>query len=572
MKFIEFKKNLCDDCYKCLRTCPTKAIVINGNKKNIDDNLCIKCGICQGVCPQGALIIQNDLIKIKTAINNGKKVVATVAPSYIAGFSKEIIEKFTPALKMLGFYKVEETAIGADYVADAYKDVIIKGDKNNILTSCCPSANYYIEKYYPDLIKEMIPVLSPMIVHGKILKEKYGRNIFTVFIGPCLAKKAEAEEFSGYIDAVLTFNELDEWFKKEKIDFDILDKSELDCYANKRGSAFPLGGSLYDEDLKGRINQKYRYIRVDGIDDCKDILSTLNNDNLHNYCIEINICKGSCLNGPDYPKDNKTYYEREAQLNSYIKNYDKKSPLKYKSLDITRSFNRDLVKLKQPNENEIKELLLKIGKYDITDQLNCGACGYDSCIEKIIYSFNGMSDPKFCLPYLRDKAEKIQSTIFEHTPNLITILNEDLEIIDINPMFNKQFSKKGQGASINIKGFPIDAFIDKRHFVKVLETKENLIKEKIYLGDYDKSFYLNIIYLGESKALLTILTDITLEEKSMDELKHVKQETLLTCQEVINKQMRVAQEIASLLGETTAETKVSLNHLKDIVLGDKGGI
>lgn len=266
MRFLEFDKSKCDDCFKCLRACPTNAISFVGDKRDIIDELCIKCGLCQSHCTPGALKIHNDVPLVKKQIKQGRKVIASIAPSYVGVFNLSHPHQMVTALKKLGFYKVEETAFGAEIISRLYEEEISKSKNKNIITSCCPSSNYLIERYYPELISDIIPVVSPMIAHGKIIKEIEEDNPYVVFIGPCLAKKAEAEDVSGSIDSVITFSELDEWLKKENINFHALSPQNFDRISSSRGQAYPLGGSLFKSDLKTRFNDEFRYMKVEGID------------------------------------------------------------------------------------------------------------------------------------------------------------------------------------------------------------------------------------------------------------------------------------------------------------------
>jgi iron only hydrogenase large subunit-like protein len=318
VKFIEFDHHKCDECYKCLRVCPTKAIKFTDHSRDIINSLCIKCGICQASCPQSALTIQNDRHKIKKQIHLGSKIAVSLAPSFAAAFEDQDPKRIITALRTLGVTWVEETGVAAELVSRNYEAMLETMGTENVLTTCCPSANYLVQHYYPELLDAMLPVVSPMIAHGKLLKEKYGAACYTVFIGPCLAKKAEAEEMP-YIDAVLTFNELAEWLEDEGIPYRQLPPGIFDEKATIRGMAYPMGGSLFKNDRQTPIHSGYRMIRADGIDRCKDLLETLKIGGIKNYCIEMNICSGSCINGPDMPYDGLKFFQRKDRMLDYLK-------------------------------------------------------------------------------------------------------------------------------------------------------------------------------------------------------------------------------------------------------------
>jgi len=573
MKFISFDIDKCDDCYKCLRSCPTKAIIIKEKQHDINDDLCIKCGMCQEICPQKALTIKSELTKVKAAIQNGRSVVASVAPSFVGAFDIENPLSTITGLHQLGFSHVEETGIGGELISNAFNEELQVSSANNLITSCCPSANYLIEQYYPSLTSYIMPFVSPMVAHGKILRQRYGTDAYVVFIGPCMAKKAEAEEFqhSTTIDAVLTFEELDEWFQSASIDLNALAPSDFCVQSTKRGGLYPTGSSLLDIDLKTRFESKFKITKVNGIDNCIELLDAMEKGLLNNYCVEMCICHNSCLSGPGMPKNIENSIERKIRLHDYVDHlpYESTRAVQIKKpIQLQKRYLPKTIIRNSPTEAELWAILNEIGKTEESDLLNCSACGYKTCYDKAEAVFNKMSDVHMCLPYLRDKAESLSTTIFNHSPNLIVIVDRDLQIKEANPVFKKNFIRK----EADIRNLPVTLFMDADKFDVVFETKENCLRRKAYYDDINKSFYESLIYLEDEDVILCILIDITAVESKQQELMRVKEQTLTSCQEVINKQMRVAQEIASLLGETTAETKVNLNRLKDLVIGEEDKI
>lgn len=572
MKFITFDPEKCDECFKCLRACPTKAIAFTNKNHHIIDDLCIKCGICQMHCPQGALTIQLDIHSVQTAIKSGKKVIASVAPSYAGAFDIGSPERLYTALKKIGFYAAEETARGAELVSLQYEKVISKGKMSNIITSCCPSSNYLIEHYYPNALESVIATVSPMLAHGFDIKERYGEDSYVVFIGPCLAKKAEAVEVPGSIDAVITFRELEHWIEEQGIQLSTLEPTPFNTPVTKRGRAYPLGGSLWKSDLKTRINPNYEYIHVDGIDDCRSFLEAVASNEITGYCAELNICNGSCINGPNLPTNTPNPFKRKQLVKQHAmevkKNEFTEVPCHLKDDDLTRTFESKASKHPPVNDFAVAEVLMKMGKYSEQDQLNCNACGYSTCYEKAVAVTKGYSDINMCMDTLRKKAEGLQSIIFEASPNAICILDSELRIQAVNPSFHNLFNS----SRIKLNYWPIAALIEDPIFEELIHQEEMHLSKKIYLESVDKSFYSNLVKINEGKTIVGIFTDITQEENNRQELERVKSETITTCQEVIDHQMRIAQEIASLLGETTAETKIGLNKLKKLVLSDGGDL
>lgn len=570
MNFIDFLPDKCDECFKCLRVCPTKAIAFAPNNRHIVDDLCIKCGLCLIKCKQEALTIHQDIQRVKFAIKSGKRVIASIAPSFAGLFIMNDPGQMANVLKILGFYAFEETAVGAEIVSKHYENIISASTKKNIITSCCPSSNYLIEHYYKNAIDSVIPVVSPMIAHGRDIKQRYG-DVYTVFIGPCVAKKAEANEIKDAIDAVITFRELENWINEEEIVLSELESIEFTLPTTKRGKAYPLGGSLWKNDMETRISSKYKYIHIDGIDSCIQFLDAIEKNEIEGYCAELNICSGSCVNGPEIPLEAPGLFKRISILSKYVDKSDtktSKSEVCSNKISVLtdRVFTDKSFNMVNPDESEVANVLMNMGKYTELDQINCGACGYNSCYEKAVAVTKGYSDIEICLERLKQKAVSTQSIIFDNSPNCICILDEDQRIKEVNYSFNERFNKD----KTKLDGWPISSVIGDDLFEEIKQSERTRISKKHYIKSVDKTFYFNIMKIEDLKLYVGIFTDITEVENSREELMRVKERTLETCQKVIDNQMRVAQEIASLLGETTAETKIGLNKLKKIVLNNGG--
>jgi iron only hydrogenase large subunit-like protein len=568
MELINFSKANCRSCYKCLRSCPVKAIRIKNDQAKIVEERCVACGQCLVVCPQNARQIKSDAYKIKNAILTGKTNIAIVAPSFAGAFSLEAPGQLVSALKKLGFQRVEEVALGAQVVTDLYMDYIKNGDRKSYITTSCPSINYLIETYYPSLIEFLIPVDSPMLAHGKILKNTYD-NCFVTFIGPCTAKKFESVESDNYgiIDAVLTFDELSKLLEEKQINLKELDPLPFDENGTLTGRLFPVPGKLSSE-FEGKKINSYENITVDGMDRCLQLFKAMESGSIDNVIIEALACRGGCINGPAMPKDEVDFFTRQRSIKKYIKENSTKDvfllPESLKQICFSKTFKDRSLKKSIIDEENITQILRKLGKYTHSDELNCGVCGYNTCREKAQAVLEGMAEVNMCIHYIRNKAESITNVVFETSPNAIFTLDEDLLVKDFNPASEKMFNIKFE----EIKDKPICMIMEDSSFYKVKETKQNMIGNRVFLNNHEMVVLENIIYLENHGVFLVIINDITMQEKSKGELAIVKEKTLDAAQAVIEKQMRVAQEIASLLGETTAETKVILTKLKAIALGD----
>ncbi|MDV3428901.1 MAG: 4Fe-4S binding protein [Bacillota bacterium] len=571
MSSMNFSKANCKNCYKCVNSCSVKAIKMFENQAEIVDDRCISCGHCLVVCPQNARSIISYNENVKNAILSGRNVVASIAPSFAGFFQHCPPENLVAALKKLGFSRVEETSIGAGIVSKYYSEYINDNKFENLITTSCPSANLLVEKYFPSLVKYLAPVVSPMAAHAKIVKKELGEDTYFVFIGPCISKLTEAaREDAKEVDAVLTFEELVEWIYEEKIDVFNIKPAAFDRVSSSKSSGYPImGGVLNTININER---KLKMIEVDGTDECIEIFKSIEKNDISGVCIEANVCKGGCIGGPYAAKDKTGFYNRMLKVKEYV-DYKEKTvnPEEIKipeGINFKRNFEDKGIKIKIASDVEIKEILEKMGKFEKSDELNCGGCGYNSCREHAQAVYEGMSEAELCLPNLRSKAESFSNVIFENTPNLLFILDKDLYIKELNPTALEVLKLRED----QVKGNLINKIFDDDYFMKVKDIKKDLIRHKLYIKKYGITVLLSIVYVPKQDIFIVIMINITKDEKNREELLKVRENTVNAATEVIENQMRVAQEIASLLGETTAETKLILTKLKKIALEDSGDI
>lgn len=570
MWFMGFSKANCKNCYACIRVCPVHAIKVKSGQVHIIKERCIACGNCFKACPQNAKLIKSEIDMVKHYIKGRKKVVASIAPSFASIFGVNS-NKIPKALKILGFDYVEETASISDLIINEYNKYANMDDDKTYITSFCPPVNDLIQKYFSKISKNIIPVASPAIVHARVLKERYGSDIKVVFIGPCLAKKSDSHDEKS-IDIVLTFEELENWLNDEDIKLDNLKEEPFD-YVSKEKRLLPIigGPTKYIED---KIPMK-NIIQADGIDDCIVLIKEIMDGKFKNSLIDMNSCRHSCINGSGMPNDNVSCYERKENLKKYARISSKceensiDSNINNKVINIPtglidKEFLPKEVLLNQPSEKELLEILNDMGKYEKSDELNCGSCGYQTCREKAIAVYNNMAEVEMCLPFMREKAENLSGIIFNTTPNIIVILDKNLDIIKLNPAAQKFLDISNKKA----KGLPIVMFSDEEKFKQVVKSKVNIYKEKTTLSFNNATVLESIIWLDKNQVVLWIADDITKDEELQEKIKSMKIDAISMAQTVINKQMTVAQEIASLLGETTAETKVTLTKLKNLIKED----
>lgn len=397
MDIIELKGENCRSCYKCLRDCPVKAIKMENDRAVIINDLCILCDGCINSCPNNVKFVNSYNVQMIKQLMKTKKVILSVAPSFIANFPVKNFEEFKKASLKIGFYDVEETSVGAYYVTKEYKKDLESGKFKNYITSACPSLVRYIQLYAPKALKYLSPVDSPMIAHAKILKKRYGNDVSVVFVGPCLAKIREAFE-SPIVDCAITFKQLDEWFQKEKVVFEKVDNVPEEK-ENKARYYSVTRGIIKSFDS---FPKNYEYLAADGIDSIREILENI--DQISGVFLEMDMCRFSCVSGPcTVLKVNSGGPIKAVEtVRLYAKNKTQFDD-SHSDIDFTHSHQTLSSNLKKPTEEQIKAILARIGKTSEKDQQNCRGCGYETCIDKAIAVFNGLADPDFCLPYLQKK-------------------------------------------------------------------------------------------------------------------------------------------------------------------------
>ncbi len=570
MSIIQFKEANCKNCYKCIRSCPIKAISFKKEQAQIVQEECILCGQCLLVCPQNAKKVRSDIERVKDFIEKKEKVYVSLAPSFVSVFEIQNGAKVAGILKKLGFTHIEETAIGASQVTSEYKKLLNQGNMENIITTACPTTVLLIEKYYPELIDFMAPVVSPMIAHAKMMRAVYGSRIKVVFIGPCLSKKGECNDFQndGAVDAIITFEELCEWVASEKIELEREDRSEIKAAKNELARFYPAPGGII-KTLGSESRKKYRTVSIDGIDRSIDVLNAIREGEVRRYFIEMNACTGGCLGGPCMTSIRGGLLKARDRLIEYVKSSvrDKDVTLAADvSIDMSKRFVNRSKYLQMPDDASIREILGKIGKWTEEKELNCSACGYSTCREKAIAVYNNKAELHMCLPYMRERAESISNIIIQSTPNAIIAMNKELKIQEINQSAQQMFGLKKR----EVLGRHVYDILDCSNFVNISETGENILNHKYYYEKYDVMVEQSLLYIEEQQLIIVLMKDISKEEKQQQKIYKARSETVDVAQKVIEKQMRVVQEIASLLGETTAETKIALTKLKNSILSDIG--
>lgn len=554
MECLTLNMSNCKNCYKCIRHCPVKSIRFSGDRAYIIHDDCILCGHCFVVCPQNAKKIQDETEKVKVLLQSRAPVIVSLAPSFIANFNGAGIESMREALKKLGFFDAEETALGATTVKREYDRLVNEEHSDIIISSCCHSVNLLIQKYHPAVLPYLADVLSPMQAHCADIKKRHP-DAKTVFIGPCIAKKDEAQRYGDIVDAVLTFDELSAWFKAENI----TPKPVKDETDTSLARFFPTTGGILK--TMAMDNPHYTYMAVDGAENCLAALKDIESGLIHHCFIEMSMCAGSCIGGPVMEKEHDSPIQNYMAVAQYAGSRDFEIP-QPESRTLRKEHEKIERETEMPTEQEIHETLRQIGKTKPEDELNCGSCGYDTCREKAIAICQGKADISMCLPYLREKAETLTNKLSNIVPTALLLLNEDLEIQQINKAALHLLNLRYES---DVLGEHIVRVMNPKDFMTVLSVGKEIVNKPVYLAEYDCYVEETIVYDKYLHMLLCILRDVSEEKKQQDYRENINRKTVETADRVVDKQMRIVQEIASLLGETAAETKIALTKLKESI-------
>lgn len=557
---LRSKENDCRSCYKCIRNCPTKAISFSAGQARIDGGACIYCGRCYEVCPQSCKIIRDETEAVKRLLES-EEVYASLAPSFLAAYPGSSFARMRKALQRLGFADAEETAIGATIVKKEYDRLVNEQKEDVIISTCCHSINLLVEKYYPELVPCLAPVLSPMQAHAQDLKRRHpGAKV--VFIGPCISKKDEIDAFPGYDDNVLTFLELNALFLEAGI---AVEKDpEPKRVEASLTRLFPTQGGILASMEKS--NGGYAYLSFSGEDEVFPALENIRRGGVHRAFIELSACPGSCINGPAMPNGNKEFVSALLAIrhSAGSKDFAVES---YERKLIGKRFRSEAFCFAEPSDEQIRAVLRQIGKERKEDELNCSCCGYRTCREKAIAVLRGKASLEMCLPYLSKKASNFASYVIDNSPNGILVVKDDLTISEANAAFC-HFAKR---PAAELLGHGLEEFMDPTLFALALAGEPTRGKH-IELPQYGLFVEATVTYDPRYKIIIGIFRDRTAQHKEHEQYVNNARKTAEITSDVIEKNMRAVQEIAQLLGESTANTKIALTNLaKTIAPEDEDG-
>lgn len=554
MRTITTLKANCQDCHRCMRSCPVKAIGIDQGQAHVIDDKCVMCGRCVVECPQQAKQVEDQTATVKAAIAAGRDVALSLAPSFIASFAEVDPERLWQSLAGLGFRIIEETAVGAEAISRVYAELLQTTGKP-VISACCPVIVSTVKKYYPQLVDYLAPVISPMQAHARMLKERFGAGTMVVFAGPCIAKISERDEAFSQVDAVITFEKLKLWLA-EAGDQPGGPTVPAGVRATDGARHYPVAGGI----LKSFTRSEYTatdIIAVDGLDKCMRVLDSLARGEISPRFVEALACSGGCIDGPASGTDRCSPAKRMKVLEFAAGGVIPSRETLPVTIDLHREHVADPVSEYLPSEDEIRRVLEQTGKLSKQDEKNCGACGFNSCREKAVAVCQGLTTIDTCVPYMRSKAESFANIIVDNSLNAIIVVNAKMVIAEFNPAAERMFDRKAE----MVKGRMLFDIMDCGGIAAAAKSGEKVVSRRVELAAGGVVTNQMIIPVPAHDLIIIVMTDITNQENHTRELDRMKFQTVEKASEIINRQMQVAQEIAGLLGETTAETKVALLEL-----------
>lgn len=568
--FLQFKKVHCRNCYKCVRNCPVKAIRVINHQAQILEDQCILCEKCTLVCPQNAKEELNMIPRVHDFIQSGGQVIASLHPAYVAEFGTDSLPALTEALKKLGLSDAFDAATGAYLVKTAYENLVEeRAQETPTISSNCPVIVQLVQKRYPDLVPYLAPVLSVMQAHARYLKEQYP-DARILSVSPCISGLAQMREADNYVDYVITFSELQEWLTAVQVQVAAPSNASPDADRDIRLSRIMAMSGGFTMAMHPSVHQ--RYLPACGIDSCKQILNEFmaNPDSYSNCFLELNACPNGCIGGPSFRRTKTGLLHglirlQNASLYKGISNY-KRDDFSAQSLtDVSRHYDTFVLRQQEAeaSEEDIKKVLAQMGKFMPEDELNCGACGYNTCREKAKAVLAGKAEISMCVPFMRERQESYSNKIINVMPGILVTVDYHLKVIHMNQAARDLFDPLHKKELI---GAPVSDLMDDYSLVNLISFDKNRSDDQIYLED--RKIYLERTLANDRKnqLILCVMKDITREMEEKLRIRKARNNAAAMADKLAAEQLKLVHQIASLLGETAADTKVAVEQLKRTIL------
>jgi iron only hydrogenase large subunit-like protein len=495
---IYTKVRECQDCHKCIRECPVKAIRVQDGSARVVPELCSMCGECVLSCPSSAKQVRDDLPGAQALLASGRRVIASLAPSFVAQFPEIRPAQIIHALKGLGFHAVSETALGAQQVSASVSQLMHSEPRQIWISSACPVVVGFIAKYHPECQSHVTSILSPLLTHCKMLRAHYGDDIAIVFIGPCIAKKQETDLHPELLDVVLTFEDLDRWLTTENIHLAELDEMPEDRFepeAAEEGALYPIDGGMIPSVTGVREADRSRYMSFSGMSNVEQALKGIAEWHPeHSIFLEMTSCAGSCVNGPKAAR-NTSIARRRYDVAKYAK--PAAGLPRESSVAIAQHYDASPVVRRGYSSLQVQNALQMVGKFSTDDELNCGGCGYNSCREFAHALLARDAERMMCATYTRQLAQKKANALLQKMPSAVVIVDAELKIVECNADFVRQFTA-GDASVKTLEGKALGAVMPfSSLFRRVLESGEDLVSHDIR---YQRSTLNTSIFTIEPRA------------------------------------------------------------------------
>ncbi len=550
----------CQDCYKCLRQCPVKAIDIQNGHASVISDLCICCGACVQTCPMGAKRVRSDIQRAKLLLRMKQRVLVSLAPSYVSEFDQTPPEQLIAGLKALGFAGVSETALGAEIISAAVGDRL-HDSKQMAISSACPVVVELVKRYYPRVGTQICDMLSPLLAHCKLLRQQVGEDIGIVFVGPCIAKKTEADQNRNLLDVALTFTELRQWLEQEGLVVADMDANPTDGFIPWRandGVLYPIdGGMIAGIEAESTVTHG-QFMSFSGITAIQGALTDLENmDEKGPLFLEMLACEGGCVNGPQISRKGGTIVKRHRVIEGFSQ--CPKHQTDTEALEVSHAWSIEAVQTNTYGEDQLREALKRVGKFGPEDELNCGSCGYDSCQGFAQALLDHRAEQSMCMGYMRQLAQKQADALLRAMPSGVVIVDENLKILESNRRFSEIMGPdvlQVYEAKPHLTGAQLRKIVPFHDlFAQVLHTGvPNLEKD---VKAEDAIFHVTIFTIEKNRLVGGIIQDIT--EPSVR-----KEQVIDKARKVIARNLETVQQIACLLGENAAESEIVLNSIVDM--------
>ena len=548
--------NECQDCYKCVRHCPCKAIQIENARAAVIPELCVSCGECVRVCPAHAKKIRSDLDRVRLMVQSGEKIFASVAPSYVGYFKNADLEMLGGVLKQLGFAGYSETALGAQIVSAQTGEFLKNAPPGVYISSACPATVDYITKYHPEWRDSITPIISPVMAHARLLHQLYGNEVKVVFIGPCAAKKNEADRHPEDLALAMTFAALEDWMGSKNIELKPEERLAPMPSAAEEGRAYSLEGGMNDtlrENTSGT-----RYLSVSGIADLNRVLSGVDQEQLKasggKIFIEALACRGGCVNGPVMPPAGTS--SADVLMKTLLNGKNRSSLGREIPVDVKSEFPSAPVPEHTVTQEALTAALASVGKYTLADELNCGGCGYNTCREFAKAKLEGKAEASMCLSYLRKIARRTSTALIKYIPAGVVIVDDKLQVLECNRHF-AELCGDDAIAVFDSCGSLNGAFL--ASLVEYTDLFESVMAHSGELERFnqvygDRILNISVFSITPGETAGAVIQDVTRNELRREQVAE-------KAREVIRKNVLTVQKIASYLGEHMADTEILLNEV-----------